>query len=943
MSRGHGAPGLLDNLRTVIDLADDSAASRRPYLDFSPGAGMTAGGWHQVDSTSRTYVQRAHYVLDGVVRDIVGVDTDLGALTRVDTLADCQATAGTYYCNIEAAVSATSYFDDGFSLWDSGGQFWDFFPPLDLYVHLQGDADPNGITVVALLGFFFGTRGEVHPSLGPDKLTNGGFESLTGWAESLSGAGFSSAQDTVLFYGPGSTASLKLVSTGAAVGNATRLQDVATVAGVIYRLAGYYLTDSAFGATLSARLLLGNVAGTLMLYPDGRDSDGSGLVDLTPTGGEWRRFLFDFLAPAGATTRIQLRLKSTGSGSAGQFNLDGVTLRRVYRYSFYEPRLAADALQDVTVGADSIFFDDKPVGIASLSLLNGDAVLEPIFGQLLTSSKPARITVGGALEDGQEIYRDEFTAEAYALSRDLWAEDARISIDLDDPMTMLLDLELPLRRYGLGDFPNLFPDRAGQSRPLLFGSHSGALTLGTVQGPGLDGLPPIRIDLAATGYGIYEIADTTGTPGLAGDVHVYLYWTAQLRDDVAPPATELAAGTDYSFDMATGRLTILRNVKDFSVDAAGIRLGYATGDFNIGAGTLTPGAASASSAEAQAALLTSSWTAAAGVAITWTYSTVTHKFTVSKAAGTLNLLTKTGNALSQAWWERMGFDSTADKTGALSYASDRAIFTSPENDHFFHILARGFADDAAGTYTGTPNACMVESGDIFYFLMRVYAGATVDAASIVSARSNYYASQGCRLYLSSPMKVRDALTQLAIAGLADIVVDGSGTWFFKPYVSAAGTDAVSFTDRDYLTFRLGRRVEDVYKNVELSFGIKPLKSELQNKIFTEDLGVKTKFGRAETLRMATARRVEDTGLADLGRALARLSSAGARLVEFSSRGKLVGVQPGRKVLISRTRALDASGQLQNVTFRVLSLRRALLSGVTTCVAVEDTAFAAPLA
>ena len=230
MSRGHGAPGLVDNLRTFADLVEDSGASRRPYLEFFPGAALTTT-WTVNSGAAYQYQGQINFTFSGVLLDIGKVETSLGELTRVETLAECISTAGTFYAvaMFGAPPETIPHWDDGSTLWDAGGVTWDHVTFMDLYVHLAGDANPNSATVVPLLGLFFGTKGEVHPLLGPEKLTNGGFESLTGWLERVSpgwddggtlwdavGATWDSSPtasslDFVLFTGRGSTSSLKFV------------------------------------------------------------------------------------------------------------------------------------------------------------------------------------------------------------------------------------------------------------------------------------------------------------------------------------------------------------------------------------------------------------------------------------------------------------------------------------------------------------------------------------------------------------------------------------------------------------------------------------------------------------------------------------------------------------------------------------------------------------
>jgi hypothetical protein len=653
------------------------------------------------------------------------------------------------------------YWDDGTTLWD-GGALWDQWLPLDLYVHLAGDVDPNGVAVIAILGFYFGAVGEVHPVLGPDKLTNGGFESLTGWTEVVAGAGNTTALDTALVIGRGSTSSLQLLSGGAAVGGSRRRQDVATVAGAIYRLSGYYRTDPRLRLRrATARLLIGDTAGTLMLYEDGRCADANGTVDMRETLGEWRRFLFDFIATA-ATTRIQLFNRVSGSPSAGQLNFDGVKLQRVYRYVHYAPRLTGDAFGDIEVGSTSIYFDVKPVGISNIGLINADGFLEATLGQLYTSNRVARVAVGGSLSTtSRRSIRDHWRDMFYGLSRgDLWVTDERVDIGLEDPIAQILDTEIPTKRYTLAEFPNMDLNREGYSQPIVLGNfiQSGIVTK--------DAVFMNRIDLTAAGYGVYHLADTTNAPdGLSANTPVvYQYLPGHADILHGYPIRLLASGTHYSWDRTTGRLTVLRDLRTYRFDQAGNAFGYYNLDFNIGAGTLTAGA-SADDSEQQATDLTTSWTAAAGVAVTWTYSTVTHKFTVTKAAGTLNLLCKTGNPLSKGVWERLGFRTDADRTGALTYTADIAVFTSPENDHLMAAMIEGIRDDAAGTYTGTPGATIIRPAEMFYFILRAFLGQAVDLTSILTARNlSNIAIQECREYLGSPVKIRDLFARLAASG-----------------------------------------------------------------------------------------------------------------------------------------------------------------------------------
>lgn len=149
---GHGKLGLVDGLRRFSDLMDESAADRRPFLELLPGVELPAAAW--LAYSGPAWRQFANYTLDQVPRDVVGVESSIvpRALTRVESAPRCVAARG-------------SFFFDRVTK--------------QIYVHLYDESAPASTTVIALLGFYFGTKGEAHPSLGPDKLTNGDFETYS--------------------------------------------------------------------------------------------------------------------------------------------------------------------------------------------------------------------------------------------------------------------------------------------------------------------------------------------------------------------------------------------------------------------------------------------------------------------------------------------------------------------------------------------------------------------------------------------------------------------------------------------------------------------------------------------------------------------------------------------------------------------------------------------
>lgn len=527
MSIGHGALGVRSNLRTFSDLMLESALSRRILLEFAPGVAVSYSAWVlDTGATYRAFVQKD---FDGIVRDVVGCESSagpggsIGRLTRVETLADCRATAGTYFYDVDSFAVQLAAWDMAGSQWDAGLS-WDQYPAGVLYVHLHDDTDPRVSTVLVtpLYGFYFSGEGVVHPNLGTNKISS----DLSTWTETRAGIWDDPAAtwDGGGTWDPSSDWStsvsatqITLQSVGTSTGYAQRAITVPTmIAGARYRISGAYTSPADNAAGLSIGLVL--KADTYILYPDGRSADANGGITLTPTYGEHRRFFADILVPtypgAGVFT---LALKLSGSG-VGSVTFDSIKVQRIWRFNFYEPRLAESSIPEMEIAATSMFFDSKAVSLGSASLINGDGLLESAFGSLLLMRKPAQVFVGGAFADGQEVYKEDFRTAFLGYSTDVDVDDDKITIALED-FRAFLKTTFPPRSYSRSDFSDIDPAQEGKPRRLLWGIKSPCELA--------------RINATANNYGVYEAVDTTPAPnGIMSIVNGAV--TSQATQEFAP-------------------------------------------------------------------------------------------------------------------------------------------------------------------------------------------------------------------------------------------------------------------------------------------------------------------------------------------------------------------------------------------------------------------------
>ncbi len=710
---GHGQLGLRSGLRRFDTLLRESESQKHAYTELR-GARLMAT-W--AGPSSSIYSATVDETWRGRRLDVVSVLTRAGTLTRVEALAD--VVAGTYYYDADAAASST------------------------LYVRLADSTSPGTDTTWAIFGWYFGDLRVVHPALGPEKLVNGSLDTLTGWATTGLGASSdaSTAADTAVFAeGSGSARIQGTVIPGGYYRLDNDAAAMPTVAGKRYRISALYRTDPANGAQVGPAVGIQQEAGALdnHLLADGRTITTTQTpLALAPTGGEWMRFVFDVIAP-GATLQVRLYLLGGTATGYGKVWFDGVSCRRIYRFEEYDPRLSYQSMPPISEGRRGIFFGRWQFGQGSVSL-NGDAgYFEGLFQAYDFCRQDVFTRLGGRFPGGGNEILLEDTLTRRWISRRVRADTtkSRAVVELDNPQVILGE-KLPKRQRTRESFASLAVADYGKPRPLAFG------TVENITPGLLDNTLPVSAPLT------YELVDgavgVNGLHGTVNDVHVYAYLDTQaaaMRD--SGRRHELlhdgSAGSEYAFTLSTGQF-LVGNALPIEITSANNKI-----DFNIGGGALLAtipvgiyiaGYDDGGTHIGLAKAIATAMNTAAGVGdIKITIDLTTKKFTISKTAGTLNLLCNTGANKAQGAYETLGFKET-DKTGALSYLGDNEVYKTPEA-----VILRGdthgFSDDASGTYTGTANALITKPGDILYFLLRQILGVPVDmidVPSVVTARS----------------------------------------------------------------------------------------------------------------------------------------------------------------------------------------------------------------
>lgn len=953
---GHGALGVRSGLRGLVEFMDAASSVKIAAVELRPGVMVVDWTLDQ----SATYLARLDVTLDGMARDVVRVQTsDEASLARAESLALCRSTPGTYYFDPDELFDPS--FDWDSSLWDIGvpngnsltAHYWDQFRKL--YVHLTDGSDPNTLTVEASLGAYYASAPMVQPNLGPDKIVDGHFGTWTagvpnGWSWALIGNGWTLTEITddvppggkfwqmpTADVGVG-TKTVQIsndLGPGATVGQgALRALDRPNfVVGAYYRFSGWYKTSPGFPGAYQATCAT-MYSTTDWVLSDGRSTvGGSAWQTLENTEGEWRRFTFDFRSP-GPTAGVRFLLRTsaawlTGPGVFGSawVRLNDIKVQRIWRWNYYEPRIRQADIPATETGSNDVFFGGKRVGLGSVTLANRDAMFESMLGSTDWLNRGVIVRAGGTFPDGVGVSFESWAQQFTGQIQEVVCSDDRLSLTLQDARTFFHQ-KLPLRVYDDATFPTMDLQRSGNARPIFFGA--------------VTNIDPVRCALYTNDkYGLYEIADTTDAPnGIAGFDAIYAYANAEAADRKdATQRVLLAAGTEYIAFLDEGRFRIERDVTVLQITPENNLL-----HFNIGGGTLVATLAVGVYVPwALAALVQIYMQDVGGTGVTCVYSDATNKFTIAKPSGTLNLLTSTGTEKDISAYPTLGFRKAADRTGVLSYVGDDAIFESADKDHILRVDARGFKDTGTGTYTGVGSALIEKGSDIARFIALRYlrqAPENVDLPTFAQARTQ--APEPMAIYLKEVLSSQVIFDRLEFSNVANLIVDGAGTIFYKVYLAEVPAGILELEDRDLMSFEVKLSTSDVFRSVQIRYSQDPTTQDFLVREVTNQT-VPVRFGRENPRPIETflsgggsiSRLAPQNDASRLASRYLALAESPVRRPRFAVKGRAMALEVGDKVRLTRRRGVGPSGVLIGVVFRVISLRKNPLGGLVEIEAVDD--------
>jgi hypothetical protein len=920
---GHGQLGLRDDLRIYDQQTDDGAAvlahdtlsqessCRTDAFVEIEGRAIISDTWTPLATAGFEIAWDQEF--DGEKLDVASVQTSAATLTRVETEAEVGATDNTWQYDMDEGM---------------------------LRIHLPSDADPSGNSILATTCFNFGTGGalrehQVHPYLGESAFVDGTFSEpgIPDWNPADTGTGFSVGTPAALV---GGGFSVNLEGDGSGTGSAQISQAPTTAIGKARRLFGYYRTPVDQPATASLYLRVGTTT-QIKRNGYGTETLGDGL-ELTRTHGRVRAFVFDFISHE-ADVDVVFKLENSAA-TACSAQICKVSLRPIYGWRYFHPRVAADGIPESEQGSLDVYSGSASTGSGSVKLLNDStAPFERMFSGAPWTCNAAdiRIRYGGAFPDnGQTILWDDMLlgqSGIVAGDQFIHVADEAVTFSFEEART-ILEAEIPSDTYGSA-WPDVEERDFSRVRARFFG-------------PQLH-IRPARVDTdATTGLGIYEVNDPTYAVGDAYDPVIQIIAYADEASAEAQDQTRsvtLDASVDWTEDPGNGTFELIRNPGPFIVtkgegpDAEGAN---DTIDFVANSVTyetvLDAAVHTAATLEGTVELEMETTTAGS---LTVSYSTTTHKFTIQwNGAGNFQLLTDTGVNKHRSLLPMMGFTNTTDYTGATSYTSTTAVFVSPDVNHFLRVdVDGGYCDDSAGTYTGTPDARIVLGPDIFRYIIEVFLKepSRIDLPSFVAARTECPQVLGAYFGLiasvsdtpAGPVTLQSAVDKLEISGattaegLADVSQDGAGVFYWRTRNNV--TSLLQLFDRDYLTFEGYLNGSDPYGTVRVNYKQDPSTGIVLSVQSTDDDTVLR--DRNRKTRVFDSYLTVEADAEEARDALAIQARAPMRHFKIRTTGKMLRSKPGDIVLLTRARALGASGDstLTADSFRVLWIKKNFLT------------------
>ena len=883
-------------------------------------------------------------------------------LRRAETLAECQATAGSFYINTDYPRFAK--WDDEISVWDDGVSIWDSQTGV-LYVHLPSpgttdtSSDPNDYTISA--------RANIPISNGPKDsaalysginsgIVNGSFEEagLANWT-TAAGSGVTVTVTSVRAL-KGTTSAAIEGDGVSGVAQGILRQTKTTVVGQKYRVSGAYYINESSEEGWFPYIAISDAGITDVILTDGRNLRGAFLRTLlNGDKGRWYRFKFDYIA---WDTSITLNFYGrTDVGASGLIFFDDIDHQVIARYESYSNRLISESIPQISSGTNDSRFGSKITTSVSLQMLNGDGALYDTFGVEIVSgaqnatplSGEVSIDVGYSSEQNGEMPREAFDKIFLGtVDRVPKIDDNMASVSASDFRSVFQDL-VPPHVASLDDFVDADERSYGKPVPMLFGQKGHIIPTMLTRG------------LAANADGgVYSFNDPSFTTiydtsvlnqGVTLDYYMYADEKARDIVDTARRVSMDIAGSVENFRGASQLFfdnVILEVLDGGSVGGLGNSKGTRQQnwiDWKFDIGTKPPTTLYAAQVPAGVYAAWNQWDPAKGFAQVLAaamnavhnlpyqvfYGPDTRFQLVSDFGGGFagfEVLVLSGIHAKVGVYKIAGQDEGVDATGNFAYTAQNPVWTSAEESEIVALRVSGYPDDSIGTWTGTADALIRKGVDITRFVAaKVYGLDTVrvfDNSILNSFRSNPQA-YNLGVFLDEQISGVALLEGLEISDFAEYIFDG-GKISIRSLVDATINHTVE--EKDILFYAASETTREVKDAVEIEYDITSGRRPTRRN--------RRGAGRLRGNRSTSLNRtsyiidVEEAGL--LNRRIGDLTEKTSVFHNIRTIGKLMGGRYGDRVFLSRDKGL---GTLSEKLCKITRIKKNYLTREVDTVLLEE--------
>lgn len=579
-ARGCGVLGLRSGVVPLDALVDRAVTERLLVAHCSPQV-IVPTTWEVYSGD--VWRARWAFTLAGSPLEVAGVSTrafTFGGLPRRLTLDQLDSNIGFFY-DLDEIAGAEMVFDD-VDHWDDG-LMWDGAPWL--YVNLGPGVSPVDEAVAVAVAVAVANRQADVPLLGDTLIPDGDFEAWPGSWVGVAGAGCTVEITADAYEGSAAlamdvglaAAAIPFVAWARADHESTGVTFTPPAVGIVYALSGFYANDT---AVVRGAVAVRDDTMSMEYVEDGRHvrTTSSGL-QLDDTLGAWRYFYLEFRAASTEAHTVYIGASKLGPG-LGRVRFDAVNLRPIYRWVRALNRFQGNF--SIEASAGQRVFGGKSVGVSGVSMLNTDGVFDAAYRaltwrgayvrveQAALATAPdvrgvqmldARVTRTVALPLCGMIPRGENRSDLRIMAAGLIAGIKRgsesVDIEVQDLRTIVYARAAALDKYQ--------SDMPGNQDPRIY-DHARPIVVGQVQQ-----LEPARIDITASGDGIYEVANPDAWAyGIVDIDEIRLYADAEAAGRRAQSTSIdlLNVGGAISKNLAACRFTALTSIKPFLLDTS---------------------------------------------------------------------------------------------------------------------------------------------------------------------------------------------------------------------------------------------------------------------------------------------------------------------------------------------------------------------------------------